>query len=83
MHVLVKKNSQRTQRVINMIPSQTLGFHDSMFFMCKGLGLGLWCLTPLSKYFCYIVAVIFIGGGNQSTLRKPTTCLKSLANFIL
>ena len=56
MHVLVKKNSQRTQRVINMIPSQTLGFHDSMFFMCKGLGLGLWCLTPLSKYFCYIVA---------------------------
>jgi len=34
-------------------------------------GLGLWCLTPLSTYFSYIVAVSFIGGGNRSTRRKP------------
>jgi hypothetical protein len=31
----------------------------------------------------YIVAVSFIGGGNQSTRRKPQTCRKSLTNFIL
>ena len=34
------------------------------------------------KYFSYIVTVSFIGGGNQSTRRKPPTCHKSLANFI-
>jgi len=34
------------------------------------------------KYFSYIVAVIFIGGGNQSTQRKPQTCRKSLTKVI-
>ena len=29
------------------------------------------------------MAVSFIGGGNRSTRRKPPTCRKSLANFIL
>jgi hypothetical protein len=33
------------------------------------------------QYFNYIVAVSFIGGGNQSTWRKPLTCRKSLTNF--
>ena len=28
-----------------------------------------------------IVAVSFIGGGNQSTWKKPPTCHKSLTNF--
>jgi len=28
------------------------------------------------------VAVSFIGGGNRSTRRKPSTCHKSLTNFI-
>ena len=28
-------------------------------------------------FFNYIVTVSFIGGGNQSTLRKPLTCRKS------
>jgi len=28
------------------------------------------------------MAVSFIGGGNQSTWRKPSTCRKSLTNFI-
>jgi hypothetical protein len=28
------------------------------------------------------MAAIFIGGGNQSTRRKPLTCHKSLTNFI-
>jgi hypothetical protein len=31
------------------------------------------------QYFSYVVAVSFIGGGNQ---RKPQTCRKSLTNFI-
>ena len=35
---------------------------------------------PLSKIFHYILAVIFIGGGNQSTLGKPPTCHKSLTS---
>jgi hypothetical protein len=30
------------------------------------------------QYFCYIVAVSFIVGGNKSTRRKPPTCRKSL-----
>ena len=33
------------------------------------------------QYFSYIVAVSFIGGGNQSTRRKPTTRHKSLTNL--
>jgi hypothetical protein len=33
-------------------------------------------------YFSYIVAVSFIGGGNQSAQRKPLTCRKSLTHFI-
>ena len=35
------------------------------------------------QYFSYIVVVIFIGGGNCSTWRKPVTCaFKSPAKFI-
>ena len=52
----------------------------SFYFMINEL----WCLTPLSKKdFSYILAVIFIGGGNRSTQRKPPTCLTSLTNFII
>jgi hypothetical protein len=29
------------------------------------------------QYFSYIVTVSFIGGGNQRTMRKPTTCRRS------
>jgi len=47
------------------------------------MGLGLWCLTPLSQqYFSYIMAVSFIGGGNASARRKSQICRKSLTNFI-
>jgi hypothetical protein len=31
------------------------------------IGLCLWYLMPLQQYFSYIMAVSFIGGGNQST----------------
>jgi len=34
------------------------------------------------QYFSYIMAVIFIGGGNRSTRGKLPTCHKSLTNFI-
>ena len=36
-----------------------------------------------ATYISYIVAVSFIGGGNQSMRRKPLTCRKSLTNLIL
>jgi hypothetical protein len=39
-------------------------------------------LTPLSKYFNYIVAVIFIDVGIRSTHRKPPTYRKSMTNVI-
>jgi hypothetical protein len=32
--------------------------------------------------FTTTIAVSFIGGGKQSTWRKPPTCLKLLTNFI-
>jgi len=34
------------------------------------------------SYISYIVAVSFIGGGNQSTRKKLQTCCKSLTIFI-
>jgi hypothetical protein len=46
------------------------------------LNLGLWCLTPLSTIFSYIIAFSFIGGRNRSNLRKQPTRCKSLTNFI-
>jgi hypothetical protein len=36
----------------------------------------------VEQYFSYIVAVSFIGGGNQNTRRIPPTCRKSLTNLI-
>ena len=41
------------------------------------LGLGLWCLIPLSTAF-QLYRGSFIGGGNWSTQRKPPICRKSL-----
>ena len=37
--------------------------------------------TLNNRFFSYIVAVIFIGRGNQSIRRKPPTCSKSLKNI--
>ena len=34
------------------------------------------------QYFSDMVAISFIGGESPSTRRKPTTCRKSLTNFI-
>ena len=38
--------------------------------ICMLIGLGLWCLTPLSTIFQYIVAVSFIGVEDRSTRRS-------------
>jgi hypothetical protein len=40
-------------------------------------------LCHFQQYFSYIMAVSFIGGGNQSTPRKPPTCGKSLTNMYI
>ena len=39
-------------------------------------------LRHFQQYFKYITEVIFLGGGNRSTQRKPLTHHKSLTNFI-
>ena len=44
---------------------------------------GLWCLTPLSTIFSYIVALSFIGGENWGTWRKPPNCRKSLSHNVV
>ena len=48
-------------------------------FVCL---LAWWCLTPLSTILQLYRAVIFIGGGNRSTRRKPPTRRKAITNFI-
>ena len=42
--------------------------------------LGLWCLTPCSTIL-QLLAVSFIGGGNQGTRRKPV--IEQLYHIIL
>jgi hypothetical protein len=66
-------------------------FHPSWYF-CQQIGVEIDLQSIsiyLSKFRCHfqqyfsnIVAVSFLGGGNQSTGRKPSTCRKSLTNFI-
>jgi len=50
-----------------------------MKFLVK-LGLGIWCLMPLSNNISVILwqSVLLVEG----TRRKPPTCHKSLTNFI-
>ena len=42
----------------------------------------VWCLTPLSTNFSYVVGVSFIRGEKWSAQGKPGTCHTSLAHFI-
>jgi len=51
---------------------------------CLGLIWFYGVLRHFQQYFSYIVAVSFIGGGNQSsgTRRKQPNYRKSLINFI-
>ena len=43
---------------------------------------GLWCLTPLSTIFSYIVAVSFIGGENRSTRGKSVAVTDKLYHIM-
>jgi hypothetical protein len=44
---------------------------------------GFWCLMPLStKYFSYIVAVSFIGGGSKPEYREKTTDLSQVTDKV-
>ena len=49
-------------------------------YECDVMGYG--AERDFQQYFCYIVAVSVIGGGNRSTWRKPPTCRKSLTILI-
>jgi hypothetical protein len=49
-------------------------FHNTEMI---GFGLVYGVKRHFQQYFSYIVAVSFIGGGNQSTRRKPPTCRES------
>jgi hypothetical protein len=53
----------------------------SWWLITNGWEYGIW--RHFQQYFSYIVTVSFIGGGNWSTRRKPLTCRKSLASFIV
>ena len=44
--------------------------------------LDIFVFAITNCYFSYVVAVGFISGGNRSTQRRPSTCRKSLTNFI-
>ena len=46
----------------------------------KTTGLGL-IKCHFQQYYSYSIAVSFIDGGNQSTLKKLPTCRKSLTNY--
>jgi hypothetical protein len=53
---------------------------DVYLLTCKSVKVMMF--NAIQQYFNYIMAVSFIGGGNQSTRRKPLPCRKSLTNFI-
>ena len=57
-----------------------------MFYFYKNMSIWGKMLEVMEhhfqQYFSYIVAVSFIGGGNQSTQRKPPNYRKSLTNLI-
>ena len=44
--------------------------YNNYQYICMLIGLGLWCLTPHSTLFQYIVAVSRIGGEDRRTRRS-------------
>ena len=55
---------------IHVFTTEIIQFHKKGLWI--ELWLRLWCLTPLQQYFSHIMAVNFIGGGNQSPVEKTT-----------
>ena len=63
--------------------AKKLWLYNGMVLLWLVVGCdGLWCLAPLSTIFQLYRGDHFICGGNRSTHRKPSTCNKSLTNFI-
>jgi len=53
-----------------------------MCMLYQKVGGGYGVQHHFQQYFSYIMVVSFIGRGNLSTWRKPSTYRKSLPNFI-
>ena len=56
--------------------------HIQLQYSNDKIGLWLMVFYTTSTIFQLYHGSQFIGGGNQSTWRKPPTCRKSLTNFI-
>jgi hypothetical protein len=73
-------NDQHIPLMVSRLNEIRVLFHKAVSIWVR---VRAWCLASLSTiYFSYIVASVFLCGGNRSTRRKPPTCHKSLINFI-
>ena len=70
-------------RVVLSVFIVTLCSFSSIFWPIDLFGwVGCDVYHHFQQYFSYIVAVSFIGRGNQITWKKTHTCRKSLTNFM-
>ena len=78
--VLLLDSHHNTLQLVCMNP-ENLNIRSKKFCFLKRK-LKVYGVHHFQQYISYIMAVSFIGGGNWSTRRKPTTCRNLLTNFI-